>query len=246
MTLIAEILRNLGISAIGAFIAYLLWDFYQSPMLVATEMSQWKVYYPNADPAYFLRMTVENIGQIAAHNCRAQLWLRGENPETGNLYFAYMPLPWGNKRTTLIANAEEDYTSTRIIGKGESVNLDVLLMSHTDSVRLPHPSRTGEMLFIEIDPENFNGEDVTQIGKNILLNDVEDSDNPKFYRPIKGMQIEEWQEIDWTESEVHIETSNGNTPTIEINLTTSDGKIDGAVNHPDTIRQAKNLIRRVT
>ncbi|WP_435062425.1 hypothetical protein [Halobaculum sp. EA56] len=227
-----SLLGEFGLSASAAFVAYLTWNVYQSPYLTAESAEKNVVIYSDKDDTgSHSRLTVKNIGKIPAKNCRANLWMYGTRENEA--IFSLMPVPWISRRGQLIANDSGNFSEDATIGAGENAVLQIFRQTSTNSVVPENRINSGDSVWLLADLSDVNQNDVDLLTDGVLLNDERlVRDNDANFRSQNGMSIEDFEQIEWEEAFVRVESSNGQVLKVPLRIHVSDGRVEFQVDPP--------------
>lgn len=226
-------------AAIGAFIAYYLWNLYNTPIIVPADSSRRQIeFLGDSTPAQHGNfLTFKNIGKSEADACRATLWLKGEISRWGEddkYIFLNLPVCWMNLKGELLANQAEDYTiETRIPPSAEATAHPFTQKS--GYVIVNDWTNVGRHPIIKL-TENDQGIDPNEVGNKVIFNDASAPDNGSSTPFVQESKLDfgELRDITWEEAEMTVEVSNGPNIRTELELEFADQEF--TIEYTDTTK----------
>lgn len=204
---------KLAISAIGAFIAFLFWDYYKDPYIEVLGHEKSEMFYPQAHKESQIkhRISVKNIGKGPAYGCQAYFRLEGEGKDKyGNRQRLVLnqPLAWYNKRSKFLTNQSDDYSAERTLAAGESAYLD--LFQQSKGLLRTHDWVDPSEKPVIIAKEN-DYYDIDDVGDSIVFFDLSNDPgvNVPLYRQTNKINFKQMRQMEWTDSKFIIQTHEG-------------------------------------
>lgn len=226
-------LRDLLISALGALIAFYLWNWYHSPFLIASGVEQKEVISrkESRDSKFNTRLHVKNIGRVPARNCVASLWLKGRNSDVTNdvdgrsehLYIISSPVGWVNRRGTFFANDHRSFRETETIAPDDTGTVELFRQTHTGQFTNADWISDG-ISTAEIYADEITAETEERLGEDTLI--AEGRGKGDLYGGISGgIDKEELETTRWSEAEVRIVAENSNIVQRKLEVWYEDGQV---------------------
>lgn len=241
---VALVFQDLVISALGALIAFYLWNRYQNPVLAISGIQNHKLIYTDQEPSEVVRLNIENIGQTPARNCKASLWLKGIDHETNQIYAVNIPLSWPNKRASLITGRSDDFDKTKTIAPDGTETIELFSTSALGSFS-PATWQTHGASIVRIDAEKLEIDAQGAIGDRVLLNRSAGASDDDVFTVNAGIGIDEFENSEWEEAEIRVVGENTNIVQRDLLLSIENEKVVAEIKPLRCIQRLKLRARRL-
>jgi len=215
VALVLPAIGQILIAFLGAFLAYLVWDYLNRPLLVpdgvvSKVVKHKKPSKPDQSSHY---LQVKNKGRVPATRCRAELRLRGETeyPESSNkedqIIAMNLPLGWADMRGNLLVHQKEDYSRNTRIPAKESVTTH-LFRETTGYIMVAEWVDPSGKPVLHLPADEY---DLENIGGNLGFNDnsTDYGLNQSDYQQSRKMDYEEFHHTRWETAEVVVSSEEG-------------------------------------
>jgi hypothetical protein len=232
-----NLLQELLISALGALVAFYLWNWYHSPFLIASGVEQKEVISreENRDSKFNTRLHIKNIGRVPARNCVASLWLKGRNSDVTNdvdgrsehLYVISSPIGWVNRRGTFFANDHRSFSETETIAPDDTGTVELFRQTHTGQFSNADWISDG-ISTAEIYTDEISTETEERLGEDTLI--AEGRGKGDLYAGISGgIDKDELETTQWPEAEIRIVAENSNIVQRKLDVWYEDGQVKASL-----------------